>query len=38
MIFLDWDDTLFPTSALLDNGYIVERFGQLGKPVSSFLP
>jgi hypothetical protein len=32
MIFLDWDDTLYPTAALLDGGYLVERFGQLVKP------
>ncbi len=32
MIFLDWDDTLYPTAALLDGGYLVERFGSLVKP------
>lgn len=32
MIFLDWDDTLFPTAALLDGGYLVERFGNLVRP------
>ena len=32
MVFVDWDDTLYPTAALLDGGYLVERFGSLVKP------
>ena len=31
-MFVDWDDTLFPTSALLDTGYLVESYGRLDKP------
>jgi hypothetical protein len=38
IVVLDWDDTLFPTSAMLDDGHMVERRGVLQRVSKTFTP
>jgi hypothetical protein len=38
LLVLDWDDTLFPTSAMLDDGHMVERRGTIQRVSKTFPP